>query len=44
MILYFDLIYLLEIYLNGNIEDMQLLGNWINTRNEISIDCEKYPD
>ena len=34
----------LEIYLDGELESMQILKNWINTMKGISDDCDKYPD
>ena len=34
----------LEIYLDGRLESIQFLKNWINTMKGISDDCDKYPD
>lgn len=34
----------LDIFLNGELESMQLLNNWIHTIKKISDDCNQYPD
>lgn len=34
----------LEIYLNGELESMTFLNNWIHTIKGIADDSEKYPD
>lgn len=34
----------LKISLNDDIESLELLYNWINTRNEINKECDRIPD